>query len=139
MNAAGTIRDYYGALRAGEPLAPFFREDATTVKFGVGEELSGYEAVAEGLREQSRTTTGWEVESHDLRVGSEGRAAWFADDVFMGWNDTEAGIRYEFDTRWSGSLLRADGAWRFTGMHVSIPVRSAGNGGGGPGPGEATR
>ncbi|MFC7175565.1 nuclear transport factor 2 family protein [Halosegnis marinus] len=122
MNAAARIRDYYDALRAGDPLHPFFREDETTVKFGVGEELSGYEAVAAGLRDQTATTTGWEVESRDLRVGSEGPAAWFADDVYMGWNDTEAGIRYEFDTRWSGSLLREDDEWLFTGMHVSTEV-----------------
>jgi hypothetical protein len=125
MDAAGTVRDYYDALRAGEPLYPYFHEDESTVKFGVGETLVGYEAVAAGLREQTATTTGWEVESRDLVVGNSDGCAWFADDVFMGWTDTGANVRYEFDTRWSGSMLRADGEWRFTGMHVSCPVETS--------------
>jgi hypothetical protein len=125
MDAAGTVRDYYDALRAGEPLYPYFHEDESTVKFGVGETLVGYEAVAAGLREQTATTTGWEVESRDLVVGNSDGGAWFADDVFMGWTDTGANVRYEFDTRWSGSMLRADGEWRFTGMHVSCPVETS--------------
>jgi len=124
MDAQATIRAYYDALRAGEPLFPFFHEDEHTVKFGVGETLAGYEAVAAGLREQTETTTGWEVDSRDLVVGESDGNAWFADDVFMGWTDTDANVRYEFDTRWSGSLLRVDDGWRFTGMHVSCPVET---------------
>ena len=129
MDAAGTVRNYYDALRAGDPLFPFFHEDESTVKFGVGEKLVGYEAVAAGLREQTETTTGWEVESRDLVVGESDASAWFADDVFMGWTDTEANVRYEFDTRWSGSMLRVDDGWRFTGMHVSCPVETTSNAG----------
>lgn len=125
MDAEDTVQDYYDALRAGEPLYPFFYEDETTVKFGVGETLAGYDAVAEGLRTQTETTTGWEVNSRDLVVGSNESSAWFADDVFMGWTDTEANVRYEFDTRWSGSMLRADDEWLFTGMHVSCPVETS--------------
>lgn len=122
MDAAGTVRDYYDAVRAGEPLHSFFHRDEHTVKFGVGETLAGYESVAEGLRAQTATTTGWEIVSRDLAVGEAEASAWFADDVFMGWTDTEANVRYEFDTRWSGSMLRVDDEWRFTGMHVSCPV-----------------
>lgn len=131
MDAQATIRAYYDALRAGEPLYPFFYDDERTVKFGVGETLAGYDAVAAGLREQTETTTGWEVDSRELVVGEADGSAWFADDVFMGWTDTEANVRYEFDTRWSGSLLRVDGEWLFTGMHVSCPVETSNAGGAG--------
>jgi len=133
MSGAGAVadlvRDYYADLRAGEPLAPYFRAKPTTVKYGISETLVGYEAVAEGLREQRRTTTDWAVESRGLTTGAreptradetgdEDRPAcgWFADDVFMAWTDTDAGIRYEFDTRWSGTVV--DGA--FATMHVSV-------------------
>lgn len=128
MDAHATIRAYYDALRAGEPLHPFFYEDERTVKFGVGETLAGYEAVAAGLRAQTETTTDWELNSRDLVVGASDESAWFADDVFMGWTDTDANMRYEFDTRWSGSLLRVDDGWRFTGMHVSCPVETSNTG-----------
>jgi len=123
MDAAGTVRAYYDALRAGEPLYPFFHEAETTVKFGIGETLRGYEAVREGLRDQTATTSDWAVESSDLVVGTDGPSAWFADRVFMGWTDETRDERLEFDTRWSGSLRRVDDEWAFTGMHVSCPVR----------------
>ncbi|MFB6296980.1 MAG: hypothetical protein ABEH56_00505 [Salinirussus sp.] len=112
MDVTGTIRDYYAALEDGEALYPFFREDPATVKFGISEALVGYEAVAAGLREQTRTTTDWVAESRDLTVGT----AWFADDVFLAWTDTDRGIRYEFDTRWSGSLVDGE----FAAVHVSV-------------------
>jgi hypothetical protein len=135
MDAEATVRDYYEALRGGEPLHPYFLESDRTVKFGVGERLTGYEAVSAGLREQTATTEGWEVTSSRLLVEERSDGAWFSDDVFMGWNDTDAGVRYEFDTRWSGPMVRlgedelggeADpgpGRWRFAGMHVSVSVR----------------
>jgi hypothetical protein len=129
MNAEGTVEAYYEALRAGEPLAPYFLDSPRTVKFGVGERLTGYDAVAEGLREQTRTTTDWTVESARLLAEERGDHGWFSDDVYMAWTDTDAGTDHEFDTRWSGTLVRvADGSaldtdWRFAGMHVSVPVR----------------
>ncbi|MFB6118669.1 nuclear transport factor 2 family protein [Halosegnis sp.] len=123
MDAAGTVRDYYEALRAGEPLYPYFHGAATTVKFGVGERLVGYETVRAGLRTQTATTTDWTVESSNLVVDTAEASGWFADEVYMAWTDTERDVRHEFDTRWSGSLLQDDGDWEFTGMHVSVPVR----------------
>lgn len=119
MDAETTVREYYAALRDGDPLAPFFVEADSVVKFGLSERLAGYDAVAEGLREQTRTTTDWVVESDALVVETRGDAGWFSDGVFMAWTDTERGIRYEFDTRWSGTLLRVEGEWRVAGMHVS--------------------
>jgi hypothetical protein len=124
MTAEETVLDYYEALRRGEPLYPYFAEDDDVVKFGIGERLTGYDAVAEGLREQTRTTDDWHVESRKLRVvGGDGFAA-FSDDVRMAWTDTETEHEYEFDSRWSGTLERRDGEddeWQFVGMHVSTP------------------
>jgi hypothetical protein len=131
MSARATVEDYYEALRRGEPLYPYFAEEADVVKFGIGETLVGYGDVAEGLREQTRTTTDWTVESDALRVVErEGHAA-FSDDVRMAWTDTESDAEYDFDARWSGTLERrptdddpdADPAtdeWVFLGMHVSV-------------------
>ncbi|WP_335998586.1 nuclear transport factor 2 family protein [Halorientalis halophila] len=133
MDAADTIRAYYDALRAGEPLAPFFAAeragDPQAVKFGISERLVGVESIREGLRDQTERTVDWAVDSRALRVTERERHAWFADDVTMGWTDTERGIRYEFETRWSGTLERRETAdtspgtpesdWRFVGMHVS--------------------
>lgn len=116
--AGAFVRDYYGALRRGEPLAPYFADDPDTTKFGISESLFGGAAVAEGLREQTRTTREWRVESHRLRVDREGDHAWFSDVVDLAWT-AEAGRR-SFQTRWSGSLRRRDGAWKFVGMHVSV-------------------
>jgi hypothetical protein len=121
MDAAETIRDYYEALRRGEPLYPYFAERAGVVKFGVGERLVGYDAVAEGLREQTRRTTDWTVESEELRVSTAGETAWFSDAVYMAWTDVEADHDYAFTTRWSGTLVRRDDEWVFVGMHVSTP------------------
>lgn len=142
MDPARTVREYYQTLRDEEPLYPYFREEPTTVKFGLSEALVGYEAVATGLREQTRTTTDWVARSRDLTVGKATAAdldgfavtgagdeteatggpraaptpcAWFADDVLLAWTDTDDGVRHEFDTRWSGTLV--DGA--FATMHVS--------------------
>lgn len=121
-DAAATVRAYYDALRDGEPLGPFFLERETTVKFGIGERLTGFDEVQQGLREQTRTTTGWTVESRRLLVEARDCHAWFTDDVFVAWTDTEADVRHEFDTRWSGPMERTEDGWRFAGMHVSVPA-----------------
>lgn len=120
MSAADAVREYYESLRRGEPLYPYFVEADDVVKFGVSETLAGYDAVAEGLREQSRTTTDWTVESTALRVHERGDAAAFADAVRLGWTDTDGGESVAFDTRWSGTLTRRDEEWLFAGMHVSV-------------------
>lgn len=138
MDAEATVRAYYETLREGDSLYPFFARAASTVKFGVGERLTGYEEISEGLREQTATTDWWTVESDDLVVEERGEHAWFSDDVFMAWTDLDDEVRHEFDTRWSGTLERrtdeawaGDGGavtpWRFVGMHVSAPVEPATN------------
>lgn len=129
---ADTVRDYYEALRRGEPLAPYFLEHPDVVKVGVGERLVGADAVAEGLREQTRTTTDWRVESRDLRVVDRDDHAAVADLIRLGWRDTAADVSYDFPTRWSGTLTRqpvdstdpdeAATEWLFAGLHVSAPV-----------------
>jgi len=126
-SAAAVVRAYYQDLRDGAPLHPYFREAPTTVKFGVGERLTGYEAVERGLRAQTETTTGWIVDSDRLVVEARADHAWFSDDVLMAWTDTERSVRHEFDARWSGTLVRAEGddpepPWLFAGMHVSTAV-----------------
>jgi hypothetical protein len=125
MDAAATVRDYYEALRRGEPLYPYFVEGPNVVKVGVGERLVGYDAVAEGLREQSRRTDDWTVESRDLRVRERPSHAVFADAVRLEWRDVVAERTHAFDTRWSGTLEPRDDdgerSWLFAGMHVSAP------------------
>jgi len=128
MNAADTIREYYEALRRGEPLYPYFAERPDVVKFGVGEQLVGYDAIAEGLREQTRTTEDWTVESNDLRVTERDGYAYFSDTVFLSWLDREADHEYALSTRWSGAMERRavgeddeEAEWLFVGMHVSTP------------------
>jgi len=120
-DAVDTVRAYYAAVREADPLHPFFADGEDVVKVGIGERLVGADAIEAGLREQTRTTTDWVIESRDLRVTARDRHAWFDDDVFMAWTDTERSIRFEFESRWSGTLERTDGAWRFVGMHVSTP------------------
>lgn len=129
MDPRETIEAYYDALRAGEPLGPFFagaREpsDDATVKFGISERLTGLDEIEAGLAEQTRTTAEWVVDSRALRVTERDRHAWFTDDACMEWTDAERGIRFEFDARWSGTLERREGSddgqtWQFVGMHVS--------------------
>lgn len=126
MGAEETVREYYGALRRGEPLAPFFATRPDVVKFGIGERLTGYEEIAAGLREQTRTTENWTVESRALRVTQRGDYAWFSDDVRMAWRDVSADRTYDFQTRWSGTLTRNDD-WQFVGMHVSCPTEASGD------------
>jgi hypothetical protein len=132
MDPTETVEAYYRALRRGDPLAPFFAEREDVVKFGVSERLAGYETIADGLREQTRTTENWRVESEALQVVARdpergGSVAWFTDDVALAWTDA-TGDRRSFDTRWSGVLERDEGIegdestdWRFVQMHVSAP------------------
>lgn len=131
MDAETTVRAYYDALRAGEPLTPFFACDESVVKFGIGERLTGYAEIREGLTAQTETTADWHVESERLAVTERGDHAWFSDDVVMAWTDLEPGVDYEFESRWIGTLERRpdadsrvdgiDTPWRFVGMHVSAP------------------
>lgn len=121
MGVEATVRDYYDALRAGDPLGPFFAERDDLVKFGVSERLVGHDAVVEGLREQTRSTADWRVESRSLRASRRGDVGWFSDEVSLAWTAVETGERRAFETRWSGTLERRDGDWRFVGMHVSAP------------------
>lgn len=125
MSAESTVRDYYEALRRGEPLYPYFAERPDVVKFGIGERLTGYDEIAEGLREQTRTTDAWVVESRTLRVGERETHAWFSDDVHMAWVDAESGTEYDFEARWSGTLEPREEEWVFVGMHVSVPGGTA--------------
>lgn len=120
MSAEEIIEEYYDALRAEEPLVPYFAEDDGLVKVGISERLVGYERVAEGLRTQTESTSDWVVESRDLHVTERESAAWFADAVRMAWTTNED-ERHDFETRWSGTLERRDEGWRFVGMHVSAP------------------
>lgn len=113
------ISAYYGALRNEEPLEDFFVSEPEPVKFGINETLSGYEEIVEGLREQTQTTTDWEITSHGLQTGHEGDVGWFSDHVTMAWHDREQGEDVTWETRWSGTLVRSDGQWRFVRMHVS--------------------
>ena len=123
MDAEATVRSYYDALRDGDDLPPYFAPDDTLVKVGISERLSEYDAVAEGLREQTRTTEKWTVRSHDLRVTERERHAWLSDAVSMAWTDAETGERQRFESRWSATMERAGASegppWRFVGMHVS--------------------
>lgn len=141
MRAAGFVRTYYDALRRGDPLSSYFLESDSTVKFGVGESLFGYDDVSTALREQTRTTDEWVVESDHLVVDerANGAVATFADEVRLEWTDGERDEHRAFDTRWSGTAVRreaggvdpdssAAGAdaethatppWAFATMHVS--------------------
>ncbi|RQG98088.1 nuclear transport factor 2 family protein [Natrarchaeobius chitinivorans] len=141
-HAEDTVHAYYDALRNGDPLESYFRPAGSTVKFGIGEALFGYDDVAEALRSQTETTADWTVESHHLVVGERDRFATFADEVTMAWTDVESETEHRFDTRWSGTLVRespsdsSDGQptpassamaserttadWQFATMHVSV-------------------
>lgn len=120
MSVEATVRDYYEALRRGEPLYPYFSDRPDAVKVGVSERLVGYDGIAEGLREQSRTTDDWTVESADLVAGERGDCGWFGDRVRMRWTDLGADRTREFDARWTGTLLREGEEWQFATMHVSV-------------------
>lgn len=129
MDIEDTVRAYYDTLRRGGSLPQFFLESPDVVKYGLFERLAGYDAVAAGLRDQTRTTDGWTVDSRALVVGERADHGWFSDEVFLAWTDLDRSVRFEFDTRWSGTLIRVgadeDGEgsdpspWRFAGMHVS--------------------
>ena len=133
MDAEATVRTYYDAFRNGRPIAPFFAREAMTVTFGIGDRLHGFTAIERGLTEQTATTDDWPVESDRLVVTERDDHAWFTDEVFVACYDLNREGRYEFGTRWSGTLLyRPHGAcvdpasdpetrWRFVGMHVSTP------------------
>ncbi|SDC07158.1 nuclear transport factor 2 family protein [Natrinema hispanicum] len=126
-SAEAVVRDYYDALRNGEPLVPFFRDDASTVKFGISESLFGSDEIARALAEQTETTDDWAVSSRHLVVDEHDEFATMADEVTMVWTDTTSGDRHRFDSRWSATLVKqasaGDGArdWRFVMMHVSAP------------------
>ena len=135
------VRDYYASLRAGDRLTPYFLADESTVKFGIGEALYGYDDVATALTEQTETTDAWSVESSNLVVEERDEFATMADEVTMAWTDTDSGDRHRFETRWSGTLVERgrtdarenadDGGredsgvdhppWAFLSMHVSAP------------------
>jgi hypothetical protein len=131
MTAADTVREYYESLRRGEPLYTYFAEDAQTAKFGIFESLVGYDDIAEALREQSRTTEGWTVDTRRLSVTERDDFAWFSDEVDLAWTDTETDRRFAFPTRWSGTLERRDEEWVFVELHVSAPHPALSGGGSG--------
>lgn len=126
-SAEAVVRDYYDALRAGDPLVTFFLEDESTVKFGISESLFGGQAVATALEEQTETTDDWTIESRNLLVDEREGFATYADEVGMAWTDTESGERYRFDSRWSATLVpqsdddSSASDWQFATMHVSAP------------------
>lgn len=124
MSLEDRIRTYYQALIDEEPLEEYFVTDPKPVKFGITESLHGYHEIAEGLREQTRTTSDWDVESHRLQAEEAGDVGWFSDHVTMQWTDEERDERIEWETRWSGTMLRMDEDWLFVRMHVSaVPER----------------
>jgi hypothetical protein len=121
MSAESTVREYYEALRRGEPLDAFFAETPGVWKGAISTHYEGFDAVSEALREQTRTTTDWTVESEALSVHEREAFATFVDEVRLAWTDDD-GTRHEFDTRWSGTLVPVgddDREWAFETMHVS--------------------
>ncbi|MGQ3410930.1 nuclear transport factor 2 family protein [Natrinema sp. LN54] len=126
-HAETVVRNYYDALRNGDPLEPYFLAGESTVKFGISESLFGGSEVATALEEQTETTDDWTIESRNLVVKERDAFATVADEVDMEWTDTDSGERYRFDSRWSATLVRQsdDGSsasdWRFATMHVSAP------------------
>ncbi|ESS08953.1 MAG: SnoaL-like domain protein [uncultured archaeon A07HN63] len=129
QDAEATIRAYYDALRAGEPLSPFFLESLATVKVSLSERFSGYPDIADELSEQSAMTTEWTVESADLSVTTRDDYGWFDDEVTMAWTNTRVDTDHEFDTRWTGTLEanESDGTWQFVTMHVSTAAEELQN------------
>lgn len=123
MTAEDVVRDYYEALRRGEPLYPYFAETEAAWKGAISTHYVGYDTIAEALRDQTRTTDDWTVESNALSVTERESFATFSDEVRMEWTATADGTRNEFDTRWSGTLVPVgDGAeldWAFELLHVS--------------------
>jgi hypothetical protein len=136
MTAEDAILDYYEALRRGEPLYPYFRETSDAWKAAISTTYEGYDAIAEGLREQSRSTTDWTVESNALAVVERDDWARMTDDVTLAWtrvpdgddaadgasgtgDDEENRDRREHETRWSGVLVEHDDEWVFEQLHVS--------------------
>ena len=101
------VRDYYESLRGGRPLEPYFLPAESTVKIGISEQLYGYDDVAGALAEQTASTDNWTVESTALTVTTHGEYATVADEVTMAWTNTDSGERHRFETRWSGTLVRA--------------------------------
>lgn len=120
--AAETVAAYYDALRAGEPLGPFFADEPGVRKVGLSERLDGHDAIVTGLQEQTETTADWTVESRDRTVTERTAHAWYHDDVHLAWTDTESGARHDFETRWSGTLETSEEGWQFVVLHVSTPV-----------------
>ncbi|WP_435333143.1 nuclear transport factor 2 family protein [Haloarchaeobius sp. TZWWS8] len=126
MSAEDTVHEYYEALRRGEPLYPYFLEDGATWKAAISTAYEGYDTVAEALRDQTKSTDEWTVESAGATVTTRGDGSYalFHDDVHLGWTDTSTGQRWGFDTRWSGVLEcidEADQEWQFVQLHVSAP------------------
>ena len=120
QDAAEMITAYYEALEASEPLSPFFAESLSTVKVGLSEQLVGYPEVADGLAEQTATTTDWQISDADPAVTERAAFAWFYDQLTLAWTDTTLDTDYEFDTRWTGTLeANDDGTWQFVSLHVS--------------------
>ncbi|QLK27144.1 nuclear transport factor 2 family protein [Natrinema zhouii] len=122
------VREYYEALRDGDPLEPYFCDDESTVKFGISESLFGGSEIAAALEEQTETTAEWTVESANLVVDERDGFATVADEVTMAWTDATTGERYRFESRWSGTLVECDpddgssaSEWRFAVLHVSAP------------------
>lgn len=120
MTVEDRIREYYDSLRSGRPLEAYVRDDAF-VKIGVEETLTGPAEIADGLREQRRTTSDWAVDSHELRTDVRGSYALFRDRVTLAWTAEASGDRHTFETRWSGTLVRGDADWEFVSIHVSAP------------------
>lgn len=129
QDAEATITAYYDALRAGEPLSPFFLESLATVKVSLSERLTGYPDIADELSEQSAMTESWTVESSDLSVTARDDYAWFHDDVSIAWTNTKIDADYEFETRWTGTLEAngTDETWQFVSLHVSTAAEEVQN------------
>jgi hypothetical protein len=122
MDVDGFVRDYYEALRRGEPLDTYFQEGPDTVKIGVFSRRLGGEAVAEALRDQTARTEDWTVESRDLRTFARDGFAHFVDDVRLVWTDTRHDHRHDVETRWTGLVEPRGEEPLFLSMHVSAGV-----------------
>lgn len=125
MSAEDAVLDYYEALRRGEPLYPYFEESPATWKAAISTTYEGYDAVAEGLREQARTTTDWTVQSQGLETVERDGWATMTDEVTLAWTRTgsngsngEESV-HEHETRWSGVLVDRGDEWLFSQLHVS--------------------
>ncbi len=121
------LKTYAGwASRNPENSAPYFRKAPGDLFFDIWPvSTEGWDAYKKSSQQFLDTLTELKITVKDMRVERHGNVAWVLA-VCDAESTSKKGEKFHVDNRYTGILVKLDGAWKIAHEHWSAPTRAGG-------------